>query len=338
LKKDIGWVQASGIADNGNIFYSLTVDLGGAYIGDLDIDAATVRNLQPIPTPRGQASVRPIWSPDGSHLLINRWEVSVPRSPETPRVQVVSLDIATGQERVVLPPKETYLSPDQGVKEPLLYHAAWAPDGKSLVFVLFSKPGIPPRFVLADLQTGRVHSQVDLADANAMSGYLLPVVAPDGKHVYIAKGINPANMSRLVRIDLQTGGEKEICAARPATWSVSPDGSQIACAGFGDSIRILSTQGGPERDLVKGDQFGFMTWTADGQYLIYTVLDSTPGPRRAGSYWIISSAGGKPRKLDIGVGIVGAMSIHPNNRRIALSTGAQATELWVLENALRASK
>src|SRR5262249_3895366 len=156
LKKDIGWVRASGISDSGNVYYSLITDVGGAYTGDLDVEAATVRNLQPIPTPRGQVSVNPRWSSDGSHLLINRCDVALPVISETARVGVVIQDVATGQERVVLPPKASYPLPDQSGKEqyPIQLQAAWARDGKSLMFALLSNPTIPPRLVLADLQTG----------------------------------------------------------------------------------------------------------------------------------------------------------------------------------------
>ena len=142
-------------------------------------------------------------------------------------------------------------------------------------------------------------------------------------------------------MDLRTGEEKEICKARPTVWALSPNGSQIACAGFGDTIQILPTQGGPAMDLVKADQFGPMTWTADGKYLIYTTLTSSDtGPGGSGLYWIVPVTGGRAREIDIGLGTLGMMSVHI--RTIAISPsprGGRLAELWVLEeNILSSSK
>jgi Tol biopolymer transport system component len=163
-------------------------------------------------------------------------------------------------------------------------------------------------------------------------------VAPDGRHVYMAKGGAMTKSSHVVRIDLQTGEEKEICAAMPSVWALSPDGKQIACAGHGDGIQILQTQGGTGRDLVKGAQFGPMAWTADGTHLIYTIPAPGAGPGGAGIYWMIPTAGGTPRRLDLALDRVGLMSIHPDNRHIAISPGGSTTEVWVLQNLLHASK
>jgi Tol biopolymer transport system component len=83
-----------------------------------------------------------------------------------------------------------------------------------------------------------------------------------------------------------------------------------------------------------------MTWTADGKHLIYTTARrSSSGPGSTADYWIVSAAGGSPRKLGIALDQIGFISVHPNNRRIAISSGGPATtELWVLENVLRATK
>jgi outer membrane protein assembly factor BamB len=167
----------------------------------------------------------------------------------------------------------------------------------------------------------------------------MPTVASDGEHLYVANGGNATNASRVVRVDLRTGEEKEVCKARPSVWALSPNGSQIACAGFGDSIQILPTQGGPALDLVKADQFGPMTWTADGKHLIYTTTTaSDSGPGGSGGYWIVPATGGTARKIDIGLGTIGLMSVHPDNHHIAISSAGSSTELWVLENILSPSK
>jgi hypothetical protein len=246
--------------------------------------------------------------------------------------------MATGEERELSPPEGSYersISPDGRSLTP--YQSRWAPDGKSIVYLVQRENFQQERHqvIVADLETGMVRSQAHLPSKN---GYLLPTVAPDGRHLYVARGGNMTNASRVVRIDLQTGEEKEICAARPTVWALSPDGSQIACAGLGDAIQILQTRDGQATDLVRGDQFGPMAWTADGNHLIYTTRGTDFGPSGPGAYGMVAAAGGTPRKLEVPLGTIGLLSVHPGNRQIAISSAGTGTELWVLENVISSSK
>jgi Tol biopolymer transport system component len=334
LKKDLGQVYASGISDDGSLYYSSTTQVGNAYVGELDVAASTVSNVEQVPAPRGHWTGQATWSPDGSRLLLERRGES--RSIMTIR------DLTTGQEQEIKPPMGTYESQtDTNGRSLTDYRAVWAPDGKSVLFVIYHMLNQKPlKMVVADLETGTAKSELEVAQSRSHT-YLLPVMAPDGRHVYITKGAGYLNASRVVRLNLQTGDEQEICAARPSTWALSPDGTQVACGGSGDSIRIIPVQGGPARDLVNGEGFGRgMTWTADGKHLIYTTARrSSSGPGSTADYWIVSAAGGSPRKLGIALDQIGFISVHPNNRRIAISSGGPATtDLWVLENVLRVTK
>ena len=339
LKKDLGMVHATGIADDGSLHYATPSARGDVYLGELDVEGAVIRNLQQVPAPRGLLSLHATWSPDGSRLLIDRTSYplvkgSVPLGWPAHQAKGMIRDVATGEEREAKPPEGT-----APAGRP--YDAGWSPDGKSMVFeILRSNPQDPPiKFVVADLETGVAKSQIEVpASRRQFVPYHFPTVTPDGRQVYTSKGGNMANATRVVRIDLETGEEKEICAARPLTWALSPDGSQLACAGLGDGIQVLPTQGGPGRDLVKGEQIGPLTWTADGKQLIYTTPAAGSAPGGPGVYWIIPAAGGTPRKMDVALGRVGTMSVHPDNRHIAISSYGGDTELWVLENLLHASK
>ena len=71
-------------------------------------------------------------------------------------------------------------------------------------------------------------------------------------------------------------------------------------------------------------------WTPDGNYLVYAI-DTGNG------YGIsqIPASGGDPQKLyhskdQMFVGL----DVHPDGKQIALSTGVQADEVWVMENFL----
>jgi len=330
LKKDLGMVMGSGIADDGSLYYCNASIFGNLYIGELDVAAAAVRNVQQIPQPSGHLSRRATWSPDGARLLIDRASGQF-------AAKGIIRDIATGEEQEVRPPEGSYapeMAPDGRSLTP--YESSWAPDGKSIVYLVRrDREQKPSQVIVANQQSGAGRRQFELP---SRSPYVMPTVAPDGRYLYVAKGMNQSNATQVVRIDLQTGEERDICAARPYVWALSPDGTQIACAGFGDTIQILPTQGGRARDLVKGNDFGTMTWTADGQYLIYTLSTSSIGVGGSGVYWIVPAAGGTPRKLDIALGTVGYMSVHRDNRRIAIACEGRASELWVLENVLPASK
>jgi Tol biopolymer transport system component len=332
LKKDLGLALSSGIADDGSLYYSVTSSFGNVYLGELDIAAAAVRNLQSVPQRPGELKGSATWSPDGSRLLMDRLL-------DPFATKGIIRDVATGDEKEIGPPPGSF-SPTAASdgQQMNLYQSRWAPDGKSIVYLIHrGRLQDSEQVIVTDLQTGLVSHQAQIA---SRFGHMMPTVAPDGRHVYAARGANGMNASRVVRIDLETGQEQEICAARPSVWALSPDGSQIACAGLGGAIQIVPTNGGSGRELVRADEFGPMTWTADGKHLIYTTATDKrgTGPGGPGSYWIVPSAGGKPRKLDINLSTMGLMSIHPDNSHIAISSGGTGTELWVLENVLRSSR
>jgi Tol biopolymer transport system component len=327
LRKDLGMVHVTGIAGDGSIYYASPSNRGDVYVGELDVDGATISNLQPLPSPRGVLSGHATWSPDGSRLLIQRTSYQVGRGPA--RSWSIIRNVATGEERDLVFPTNT--TADGG------YQARWSPDGKSLVFSYRPGPPSPLKVMVADVESGTVKTEVEVRNTRNFVAYLLPQVAADGQ-VYIAKGGANTKVSHVVHIDLQTGEEMEICAAGPSIWALSPDGSQIACAGYGDSIQILPVKGGPARDLVKGKHFGPMAWTGDGSHLIYTTSEPGAGPGGAGEYWMVPVSGGTPRRLNIPLRRTGPISIHSDNRRIAISSGGQTTEVWVLQNAIQPEK
>ncbi|MGH9720045.1 MAG: hypothetical protein ACRD8O_07515, partial [Bryobacteraceae bacterium] len=305
LKKDIGRVTGAGIADNGSLHYSINTALGDVYLGDLDIDAGAIRNLRQIDQPAGHLSFATQWSPDGKQLFIQR------RAPQESRSANFIRDVATGVERAYKTPYDA-----------LAVRGQWTADGKSVLLMLVNETSV--RLVLADADTWKVRGSFDVPGQRPL--FFGPNSAPGGEFVFFAKGNVRTRDTRLVRIRLQTGEEKEVCRAVPMGWAVSPDGTQAACSGFTNSIRIVPTAGGEGRDLVKTITIAPMAWTPDGKHLIYT---QGRGPV---SYWIVPIAGGQPRKLDVAFDLPGEISIHPDGRRIAITSRVSTTELWVMEN------
>ena len=192
LHKDIGMVQGSGITDEGSLYYSITSSFGNLYVGDLDVESAAIRNVQQIPQPRGHISANANWSPDGTRLLIDRGSDQFVS-------KAIIRDVASGQEQEVKPPEGIYV-PEIAPDGRLLthYQARWAPDGKSIVYLIQRERGTqtkPELVIVSDLQTGIAKSQVDLASRTI---YLMPTVASDGEHLYVANNGNPTSTTRVV--------------------------------------------------------------------------------------------------------------------------------------------
>jgi Tol biopolymer transport system component len=242
--------------------------------------------------------------------MVSRW------TTQRFQLQNVIRDMATGKEQEL---KAARIFENQRVD--------WTPDPESLL-VTSAPLDTPSKLAIVDVESGKVRREVRLSDA--MGEYAWPSISPDNAHVFAVKGGNMSNDSRVVRINLQTGEETDICPARPMVWALSPDGSQIACGGFGGSIRVVPVQGGSGRDLVKGGAFSAMAWTPDGKHLIYTTVER--GALTSAAYWIVPSAGGQPRRIEMPMNRLGLISIHPDGRRIAITSTVNWTELWVLEN------
>ena len=149
----------------------------------------------------------------------------------------------------------------------------------------------------------------------------------------------------IVRHDLETGQEEEVYRTAPREGigpiALSPDGKYLAI-GIGTSgvIRIMPTGGGETRDLHQGKpegRFGLLAWTPDGKSILF--VKRTTGTRAyIQELWQVDLAGGEPRKINLGMKPSAEIHIHPNGRRIALTTRQTITEIWMMENFLAALK
>jgi hypothetical protein len=75
-------------------------------------------------------------------------------------------------------------------------------------------------------------------------------------------------------------------------------------------------------------------WTRDGRYIIAQALDG-PLDTASGEIWRVPAQGGTPLKLDLSVPKMDSFTLHPDNRRFALSVLEESkSELWVMENFL----
>jgi Tol biopolymer transport system component len=306
VKRAIGRIDTVGVDDAGRLFHTLVTLPSTAYLGELDLAASRVGNLQPVTTatPRGVRMANLTWSPDGTRIRMAHEGFA----DGLPHMWV--RDVATGREREITLPDGYAFQPNS---------TNWTPDGKS--FVMLVQQGAESKLAWLDVDSGAFRIGPTLPSA---SRYLIPVQSLDGGHVFALKVLDQlTRATSLVRIDVNTGGEHEFCRGR-GDLSVSPDYSSAAC--FDDGvIRIVSLQGGAVRNLVKTEAMPFpVKWTPDSRFLIYF-----EPPALAAK--IVPVAGGDPKRLDIPGGSMN-VSFHPNGRQVAIMPGGGTTELWVLEN------
>ncbi len=96
----------------------------------------------------------------------------------------------------------------------------------------------------------------------------------------------------------------------------------------------MPTAGGEARDLLLGilDNFANHAWTPDCKIILF-VKSTAKGDKS--ELWQVSSAGGEPTKINIGMELRD-LQLHPDGRRIVFTSGINSREIWAMENFLPA--
>ncbi len=260
----------------------------------------------------------PDYSPDGRFLFY-----ATASAPD--RVRFIVQDLASGDERVYPAPFRTVVL------------ARWYPDGAALLVHAIRQMGEREalyRFVPATGEVTTVVTNRPIGDNTTG-----PMFSRDGRYLYFRSSEKEGQVERL---ELSTGEVKVLFRpSQPASlikFAASPDGCQIA---FGarqagrDFLGLVPVTGGEPKTLL---DFGSermpgllgMDWTADGKAILYQ-----RGNQQGGAdLWLLSLAGGEPRKL-LSTGRIYNLAVHPNGRDIAWGTSeSRPPEYWVIENAL----
>jgi len=80
-------------------------------------------------------------------------------------------------------------------------------------------------------------------------------------------------------------------------------------------------------------------WSADGRYIYFSKLQKSPGAMM--DLYRVSVDGGEAQKIDLAMGRIRHLSVHPDGSRIAYSSmGAnpEQSQVWVMENFLPADE
>jgi Tol biopolymer transport system component len=326
VKKDVGF-RPMGFTRSGAFYYGVNNNVGEVQIAEIDPASGNVIS-PPQPASRRGNTRAPDWSPDGRFLAFI--------SSRDPSRAVIIRSMDTGEER------------ELGIGEWTtgFFGLRWAPDGKAVV-VIASAPGKGENLIRIDVQTGQVTSLMPVVAAPSFPRFEL---SRDGNRIFYVK--SPANPNvkgeSLMARDLRSGQETEIIEKRGLLWgALSPDGQRLLIqAGEGESmvLLVIPAAGGEARELVRVDgekevpYWGSPSWTQDGRYVFF--VKGVKGKSRHLQLWRVAAEGGEPQQL--GLTVVGRLlavpRLHPDGRRLAISSFKANLEVWVMENFLPAPK
>lgn len=193
--------------------------------------------------------------------------------------------------------------------------------------------------------------------------------SPDGKVLAYDLSVGDSSQQRDVFILAVDGSRETPAVVHPATDIVvgwSPDGSRLLFSSdrtgviglWGLSISdgkwfvtntidpsrkfvtlmLLSVAGGGPREVFRvelPDRPPFSGWAADSSFVIVR-KEKFGGDRASDEYWQIPIPAGEPKKLNLNlkIGNIPWISIHPDGRQVAYTTGENRADVWVMENFL----
>ena len=333
VKKDLGR-DPMGFTRSGAFYYRVNNNVGDVKIIEVDPVSGNVVSPPQSASQRGN-TWSPSWSPDGRFLAY-----ILVRGPNR---TVIVRSLETGEER-------EFEAGERTIEMGASLH--WLPDGKAIAVPAF-EPGKGESLVRIDVQTGRITNLMPLPTGAGNPRFDF---SPDGNTVYYLKpSARPdSNADRVVARDLESGQEGDVIE-RPGLYRgvVSPDGRRllICVSEKGTQILlIMPAAGGEARELLRidGDKevpfWGAPWWTPDGRYISFLKgvkgEAQIPYEARKWQLWRVAAEGGEPQKL--GLTVVGRLlagpRLHPDGRRLAISSFKPNLEVWVMENFLPPTK
>jgi len=328
VRKAIGQIAPLGFTERGSFYYSLEASVVDVFEGSLDLaKGMVVTPPKKIPQRVVGTSRSAEWSFDGKYLAYVS-EREAGSASQSSYILCIRSD-QTGEEREIPLATGSF------------WRMHWSADGGA-VFATMGDATNQGLFKI-DIRTGKQ----DLLARSGWSDSLIKdfAVSPDGKSVYYALFQWVKKLANIIQYDLGTGQEKEVYrkAAPPdlAHLTVSPDGKYLSFS-TADSlakqsfvIRILPTAGGETRDILQGklEIFTKHAWTPDDKTILFVRRTAIGTKDEKRELWQVDSAGGEPKKINIGME-VREMQLHPDGRRIVFTSGKNSKEIWAMENFL----
>ncbi len=276
--------------------------LGGLASAQVALAAGPILQV----TADGTSSVRPAWSPDGTHIAF--------QTSQDNAYHVYTM-AADGSDRRMV---------SQGSNDDR--HAAWSPDGKLLAVDTGGE--LKREIALIDLSTG-ARTQITNLDAFAS----FPAFSPDGNRLsfYVYQkatldlwtvnkdGTKPVQMTQGLASE-----NKSQCtfACHMAAWS--PDGSRLAYAD-GDQTHVMTMRSDDGTDQIKvsvDDPTGrshFPMYMADGR-LAYVTEHINPGQSWTDIWAISTGSTQQPVALLQDVQVQGPFDFSPDGQKLLFSS------------------
>ncbi len=207
----------------------------------------------------------------------------------------------------------------------------YSADGQS-VFFRGNNAQQGPGLYTVDLATGKSSVVADLS-TNWVRQYH---ASPEDNSVFYLMNKDGS----IGRKEIATGKEKKIFDDA-ADFDLSFDGRWLAVMSTDiykgvSLLRIIPVEGGQGNPIYKlpmPDWISSLAWMPDGESLIFSQgrRDLIDAPHRL---WKISKNDGRPKDLGITSEYVSDLRIHPDGKRIAISTVTDSSEVWKMENFL----
>jgi TolB protein len=290
LLQPVAWGQQGSV---GTIVYEHAPNGGPPWpVTDIYSMSADGRNVKAL-TNDGH-SHNPSWSPDGRRIVFIH---------DSALKHPVGLDVMDrdGRNRHLL-----------RRIEPVIYSAAWSPDGKTLAVSCISEESanVPGLFLLPASGRGEPHL--------LFRGAFTPAWSPDGKKIAFSVE-NPRGMWALHVVDAD--GTHDVLLTDPIliagspAWS--PDGKRIAFDEFADQARqqifVMDANGYNVRQLTNSPNWscGHPSWSPDGRQIAFSCrsaaspcgMVSSVGtilPECARRIFVVSLGGRKPEPRELG--------------------------------------
>ena len=171
---------------------------------------------------------------------------------------------------------------------------AWAPNGREIALLGMTSPS----------EAGLFFVRPDGSDLRYVARTGAIVWSPDSRSLATTRPISV--------FSLETGEERPLGQGNSPTWS--PDGTQIAFNHNSD-LNVAAVGTGAIRYVTRGWR---PSWSPDGRRIAFIRY---VGDAYHLNLWVVSSQGGKPRRLATGLAPLAPVLWSPKGRRIAYVRG-----------------
>lgn len=336
VKSGMGPVYPLGFTPEGSFYYSISQQWDDVYIVKLDQETGEILSPATKLKTRLQGhNKEPDYSPDGKHLAYI--SMQNPSSSNTGNAwggdELVIRSLDTGKEREII----------TGLNR--MGFPRWSPDGQSILVVVRN----------ANNQTG--YYQV-----NAQTGDTKTIISPaedkdlfgrhewslDGRSVFhgLRDGVN--EIDQIIVRELENGKEKVLYKSEERLHlSLSSDGRYLAIISRSDkgfALSVIPAAGGEANELFRFGRekkislgvSGSCTWTIDGKYILFTLLDAI-NDNPEWELCRINASGGEIEKLGLRMLRFRNLNVHPDGKHVSFGSRSKppiSPALWVMENFL----